>query len=303
MLSEPLLLPPDPTVAAGPFESANPVVAALDAAEADCIRAPSTDLLVGATTASCGFYSAERSGWRSKRDTQTRASVAVASKGKSVRRASSDESASATSNESALDISFDISVASAYRRAGVSRSDDPTVQGVLDLEFADGWSGGVFTSTADSKHANFEVTFFGAKEFEFGDTELTIGATAIVDVDRQRLDFGIAQASVSHPIGPFDVTLAVNYAWEQSHLDDEDNVYVVARGKSLIGSAFGIPLTLGVSAGRMEGRLAIADVRLDWSTSLTADIDGMDIALSYVDNDLDGERGKAAWIVSITRTF
>ncbi|QGZ95305.1 TorF family putative porin [Terricaulis silvestris] len=206
--------------------------------------------------------------------------------------------------ERTIDVSFDLAFVSDYRRAGVSRSDgNAAVQGAVDLEFGDGWSAGVSSSTTDSKHANFEIAFYGAKEFDFGDTELTIGALAIVDVDRQRLDFGVAQASIAHPIGPFDVTLAVNYAWEQSHLDDQDNLYVAVRGKSLIGRAFGAPLTLGVSAGRMEGRMAMADVRLDWSASLTADVDGTDIALSYVNNDLDGERGEAAWIVSIARTF
>jgi uncharacterized protein (TIGR02001 family) len=209
-----------------------------------------------------------------------------------------------SAEERAIDVSFDLAVVSDYRRAGVSRSDgNPAIQGAVDLEFGDGWSAGVSSSVTDSKHANFEIAFYGAKEITFGDTDLTIGAVAIVDVDRQRLDFGIAQASIAHPIGPFDVTLAVNYAWEQSHLDDQDNLYVVARGKSRIGRAFGAPLTLGVSAGRMEGRMAMADVRLDWSVSLTADIDGTDIALSYIDNDLDGARGDAGFVISIARTF
>lgn len=210
---------------------------------------------------------------------------------------------SSRAEESALDVSFDLAVVSDYRRAGVTRSNGPAIQGAFDLEFANGWSAGVFASSTDSKHQNFEVALYGAKEFEFGDTELTVGATAIVDVDLQRLDFGIAQASVSHPIGPFDVTLGVNYVWEQSHLDDQDNLYLVARAKSLIGTAFGAPLTLGVSTGRMEGRLAGADVRMDWSVSLTADVNGTDIALSYVDNDLDDDRGDAGFVISIAHTF
>jgi uncharacterized protein (TIGR02001 family) len=291
MLNEQPLVPPRAAISAlGPFEMPSSAVASAEMLESELApEDPHTN-----RTASPKY--AERA-----RDAATMAELVDFKSTSPVAGHAAKPSDAA--GQRTIDISFDLAVVSDYRRAGVTRSGGPAVQGAIDLEFANGWSAGVFASTTDSKHQNFEIAFYGAKEFAFGDTELTIGATAIVDVDRQRLDFGIAQTSISHPIGPFDVTLGVNYVWEQSHLDDEDNLYLVARAKSPIGAAFGAPLTLGVSTGRMEGRLASADVRMDWSVSLTADVDGTDIALSYVDNDLDDERGDAGFVISITRTF
>lgn len=262
----------------------------------------------GATAAECGFNSFEPSGWSSgdarsapkhgRRELLGFDAFTAKAAPRDLGRKASDPPLNLPHT------SFDLAVVSDYRRGGMSRSGGhPAVQASIDVEFPGGWSVGIWGSTTDAKHSNFEIALYGAKEFEFGDTELTIGATAIIDVDRDRIDFGIAQASISHPVGPFDLTLAVNYAWEQSHLDDQDNLYVSLRGRTPIGRLLGIPLTLGASLGRTEGRFADDGVRLDWSTSLTADVEGTDIGFSYVDNDLAGERGDAAFVVSIAHTF
>jgi uncharacterized protein (TIGR02001 family) len=203
-----------------------------------------------------------------------------------------------------LDVSLDVAVVSDYRRAGVSRSGGgAAVQDTIHLNFPHGWNAGVFTSTTDRQHSNFDVALFGAKKFQFGDTDLVLGATAAMNVDRGGVDFGIAQASLAHPVGPFDFTLSVSYAWRQPSLDDEDNLYVSVRGKSRIGRLLGVPVTLGISVGRTEGHFAAEGPRLDWSTSLTADLRGTDFGISYVDNDLSGDRGNPALIVSVAHTF
>jgi hypothetical protein len=62
-------------------------------------------------------------------------------------------------------------------------------------------------------------------------------------------------------------------------------------------------LTAGASIGRSEGPLAIEEVKIDWSLSLTADVQGTDIGLSYVDTDLEDEHGDATCVLSIVRTF
>ena len=46
-----------------------------------------------------------------------------------------------------------------------------------------------------------------------------------------------------------------------------------------------------------------ADTKLDWSLGVTAEIEGTEFGLAYVDNDLDDHRGEAGLVFSITRRF
>ena len=72
---------------------------------------------------------------------------------------------------------------------------------------------------------------------------------------------------------------------------------------SPLGRLWGAPLSLGGSIGYEEGPFAIQGEKLDFSLSLTAEIEEIAFAVSYVDNKLQGAEGHAAWIFSISRTF
>lgn len=292
MLNEHVFVPPVQGVV--PNDPPRTIASVAETAVTDYAEAPSK-AEAPASEAVFGFDSAERSGWKAAPPTkQTVPPIITVDDGKEPPHAQSG----------GIEVELDLALLSDYRRAGVSRSgENPVAQAALDVDFPHGWSVGAFVSTTDSKHSNVEVAFYGSKTWEVGDTEFHLGATAIMDVDENAYDFGIAQASVVHPIGPIDVTFAVNYAWEQAHLDDEDNLYVSLRGKSRIGRFFGAPLTIAASAGRMQGRFTDNEVHLDWSASATFDINGTDLGFSYVDNDRDDQRGDPAFVVSIAHTF
>ncbi len=200
-------------------------------------------------------------------------------------------------------LSFNVGVVSDYRRAGVTKSDHaPALQGGADIRTRSGWNAGVRSSTI-AERGGSEVALYGAKVFEVGETELTLGATALIFPGEHEDDFGSVQASASRAIGPIDVTVAVNYAWEQSNLEHEDNLYVGLRARTPIGRLFDVPVTLGASVGRAEGHFAIAESKVDWSLSLTGRVGGFDIGVSYVDTDLDDRRGSPTAVLSITHTF
>jgi uncharacterized protein (TIGR02001 family) len=171
-----------------------------------------------------------------------------------------------------------------------------------DIRTRSGWNAGVRSSTI-AERGGSEVALYGAKVFEVGETELTLGATALIFPGEHEDDFGSVQASASRAIGPIDVTVAVNYAWEQSNLEHEDNLYVGLRARTPIGRLFDVPVTLGASVGRAEGHFAIAESKVDWSLSLTGRVGGFDIGVSYVDTDLDDRRGSPTAVLSITHTF
>src|SRR5262249_16852978 len=114
---------------------------------------------------------------------------------------------------------------------------------------------------------------------------------------------GLLTASVSTPIGPFDTTLAMRYAWPQGDLDNNDDFYVSLNAKTPIGTAWGVPMTFGAGVGFERGEFAVEEKKLDWSASLTANVGGVDVGLSYVDTDLRDKTGSPGVILSIVRTF
>jgi uncharacterized protein (TIGR02001 family) len=206
---------------------------------------------------------------------------------------------------SGCEFSSNLALVSDYRGRGVTYSGGAAaIQGGIDLAGASGWSGGLWASSVDPDwEADLEVDIYAAKSFDIGSAELSLGATAYVFPGVEDWDFGEAQASVAFAAGPMDATLALNYAWEQDNLGDEDNLYVALNGATPIGRLGGIPITAGASIGYEEGPFAIEESKTDWSLSVTAEVSSFEFSVSYVDTDLGAEPGEAGVVFSIARTF
>lgn len=206
----------------------------------------------------------------------------------------------------ATHISAELSVVSDHRRGGVTQSDNaPALQGRIDIRHESGWSAGAFATSMHARRgSNAQVSLFGSRRFEFGEIHLTLGATAVIFVGGDADPFAIAQASVSHPIGPIDATFAVNYAPPQESLDGDDGLNIGLRARTPLGRINGAPLTAAASVGWSEGEFAMgAETKLDWSAGITTQIDDVEFGLAYVDNDLSDDRGEAGLVFSITRRF
>jgi uncharacterized protein (TIGR02001 family) len=215
------------------------------------------------------------------------------------------EAANSANGERRFAFSANLALVSDYRIGGVSTSGEAAaLQGGFDVDEASGWSAGLWASTIEEfAGSHFEVDLYAAKSFDLGATEVSLGATAIFLPGGENIVVGLADASVSRPIGPVDATLAVRYAWPQAELGDDDDLYVSANGESPIGRLAGVPLTLGASIGVEHGAFAIEDGKLDWSISMTASVRGVDFGIAYVDTDLRGAPGDPACVFSIARTF
>ncbi len=203
------------------------------------------------------------------------------------------------------EFSGSLTLVSDYRRAGTTKTGHkPAIQGHLALDAPGGWSAGVRASTTDpNKDADLDLSLYVSKSFAIGETDVSFGAIALVFPGADDSNFGMVQASVSHSIGPIDATLSVNYAWEQANLDNEDNIYVGLRARTPIGRLAGAPVTVSGSVGRSDGHLAIEDTRMDWSLGVVADLHGVDVGLTYVDTDIDDERGDPGLVLSIACSF
>lgn len=203
------------------------------------------------------------------------------------------------------DTSSNIALVSDYRGRGISFSDQSAaLQGGFDVAEESGWSAGLWGSTlAPDFDADLEIDVYAARSFTFGSTEVALGATAYIFPGADGWDFGDLQASASRAIGPIDATVAINYAWEQEGLGDQDDVYVEMQVATPVGRFAGMPLTVGASVGYEEGAFAVEDAKLDWSLSLTGELGGVELGLSYVDTDIDDDVGRSGVVISIARTF
>jgi uncharacterized protein (TIGR02001 family) len=205
-----------------------------------------------------------------------------------------------------FNVSAELALVSDYRRGGVTQSDgDPALQGRIDIRHESGFSVGAFaTSMHGRRGSNAQATLFGAQRFEFGDTDVSLGATGVFFFGGDADPFAIAQASITHPVGPVDATLSVNYAPPQEALDDEHGLSVNLRARTPLGRVNSIPLTGAASIGWSENEFAMgAGTKLDWSMGVTAEINGTELGLAYVDNDLDDDRGDAGLVFSIAHQF
>jgi len=203
-------------------------------------------------------------------------------------------------------VSAELVVVSDYRRSGVTQSDgDPALQGRVDIRHDSGWSVGAFATSMHARRgSNAQVSLFGARRFEFGETELSLGARAVMFFGGDADPFGVANASLSHPIGPVDATVEVSYAPPQEAIHDEHGLYVQLRARSPLGRLNGAPLTAAASIGWAEGEFAMgAETKLDWSVGLTVQVERIEIGLAYVDNDLDDDRGEGGVVFSIAHKF
>jgi uncharacterized protein (TIGR02001 family) len=202
-------------------------------------------------------------------------------------------------------VSAEVAVVSDYRRGGVTQSEnDPALQGRIDIRNG-AWSLGAFATSMHARRgSNAQIALSGAHRLDLGETGLSLGATTVIFIGGDADPFAIAQASVSHPVGPVDATFAVNYAPPQEAIDDEHGLGLALRARTPLGRLNGAPLTAAASVGWSEGEFAMgAGTKLDWSLGVTAEIERVEIGLAYVDNDLDDHRGEGGFVFSIAHQF
>lgn len=217
-----------------------------------------------------------------------------------------NQDGAARRQSSPFHVSGELALVSDYRRNGVTQSDGaPALQGRIDIHHDSGWSAGAFATSMHARRgSNAQLVLFGSRRFEFGETDLNLGVSTIFFFGGDADPFALGQASVSHPIGPVDATLSVNYAPPQQALNDKHGLSVNLRARTPLGRVNGAPLTAAVSIGWSEAEFAMgADTKLDWSLGLTTEIADAEFGLAYVDNDLDDNRGDAGLVFSVAYRF
>jgi len=205
-----------------------------------------------------------------------------------------------------VEVSANVALVTDYRFRGVSLSDGEfAIQGGIDVAHASGFYVGTWASSLDEgpgdefgSYGSTELDIYAGWSGALTDT-LAVDAGILLyaypDGDSCNCDYWEPYASITGAVGPAEVTAGVAYAWEQSSLGDQDNLYVYGD------AGFGIPTTgisLSAHLGYTDGVLAppllgnaalgIAsndDTGFDWSVGASTGYKGLELGVAYIGTD------------------
>lgn len=189
-----------------------------------------------------------------------------------------------------LTVTGNVSLVTDYRFRGLSQTNgDPAIQGGITATHSSGfYVGGWSSSISDAAFGigDQELDVFGGWSGEVT-SGVTLDAGLLYYVypgapKGVNSDYLEPYASVSGEVGPAKVKVGVAYAWDQSALGDEDNLYLYSNVDFAIPNT---PVTLSGHVGYVDGFQAIsADGNtFDWSVGASATVFGpLSVGVSYV---------------------
>lgn len=176
-----------------------------------------------------------------------------------------------------------------YRFRGISFSDeDPAIQGTITFNHESGFYVGTWASSIEDSptfgHTEVDLYAGWAKEFTPG-TTVDVGVTYYTypNGNAGPSDYFEPYAKVSHQLGPVKATVGAAYAFDQSAIANDDNLYLFTDAALAIP---GTPLTAKGHFGYSDGSLAPTGDYTDWSLGLDAAVGPVTVGVAYVDTDL-----------------
>lgn len=201
-----------------------------------------------------------------------------------------------------------VTLATDYRYRGISYSDGhPTAQVIVNVVHKSGFYAGAFASSLDISRNRSP---FGAIETDFwiGYTK-EIAPGTVIDgailyfyapdaANGADTDYFEPYATISQQIGPVNIRLGAEFAWDQKALIDK-TLYVYGH----LGAA--IPKTpLSVAARLGHNDLGSGFTHWEWQLGLNAAFGPWVAGLTYVDTDVEGIRDfEAALVFSLAYNF
>ncbi|MDH3979027.1 MAG: TorF family putative porin [Gammaproteobacteria bacterium] len=204
-----------------------------------------------------------------------------------------------TSTAALAEISGNVTLASDYAFRGISQTGNQlAVQGGLDYSHESGFYAGTWASNVDS-------TFFGGAQDPQIELDLYAGYSGEMS-NGIGYDFGVLR--YQYPGGDesgFDpsttevyasgsyngFSASFNYTNELAFLFSTESAYYLAAGYEMtLPQDFGLAVSIGYSDGDAfgtgPGASGLPDY-LDWSIGISKSVAGVDLGLTYYDNDLD----------------
>ena len=199
-----------------------------------------------------------------------------------------------TDPPSDIEVSGNVALVTDYRFRGVSLSDgDLAIQGGIDLALPAGFYVGTWASSLDAgaAYGDVELDIYGGWSGDVAEgVAVDVGLLYYMypseNVDAN-VNYWEPYASLSTSFGPAEATFGVAYAWDQSSLGDEDNLYLYTDLGTSIPNT---PISLSAHLGYTDGVLAppllageLDDTGLDWSIGASATVlGGLEIGVAYI---------------------
>lgn len=202
--------------------------------------------------------------------------------------------AAAQEGDEAFTLSANTALVTDYRFRGISFSDkDIAIQGGFDISHKSGLYVGTWASSIETfAGSETELDLYGGYAGTAGSLEYDVGVLAYTYPGSSGTAYLEAYASLGGALGEGSWTVGTAYAFDQSNIGSQDNIYLYLEGAYPIGeSGFEAAAHFGYEDG------AFGDGKLDWSLGLSYPIGQFGLGLSYVDTDLGPGLGGSAGVV------
>ncbi len=196
-----------------------------------------------------------------------------------------------------ITVSGGATIVTDYRFRGVSFSaEDPAVQGTINISHSSGVYLGTWASSLEDSavfgHTEIDIYAGYATEVAPG-TTLDVGVLYYYYPNGQNAagnsDYFEPYASIRTTIGPVTAKVGAAYAWDQSALGNDDNIYLYT---DLGIGVPDTPFTLNAHLGYSDGSLAFGGSYWDWSLGADWALgSGLTLGVRYIDTDLDDFTG------------
>lgn len=202
----------------------------------------------------------------------------------------------AMEGESGFEISGNVALVTDYRFRGVSFSDgDIALQGGIDLAHSSGFYIGTWASSISggTAYGELELDVYGGWSgdiaegisFDIGLLYYIYPTESTANFPGIDTDYFEPYASIGFSLGPVSTTVGVAYAWDQSSLGDNDNLYLYTDFEYGIPDT---PLTLTAHVGYTDGVFAtdFGGNSFDWGLGASwAVTDSLSLGFNYVDTE------------------
>lgn len=192
-----------------------------------------------------------------------------------------------------ITVSGGATLVSDYRFRGVSfTEEDIAIQGTINISHSSGFYVGTWASSLEDSalYGHTEVDFYAGYTTEIASgTSIDVGLLYYYYPNGQSIagnsDYFEPYASISTTLGPASVKVGAAYAWSQSALGNDDNIYLYTDLGIGIPNT---PFTLAAHVGYSDGALGFGGSYWDWSLGVDAELgNGLTLGVRYVDTDLN----------------
>jgi len=200
----------------------------------------------------------------------------------------------------AISFSANAALVNDYRFRGVSLSNkDFAIQGGFDISSDSGFYVGTWGSSIEQyEGSELELDIYGGYATSLDDLDFDIGVLAYTYPGSVDTTYWEAYSSVGGTAGKLAWTLGAAYAFDQSSIGGDDNIYLYVDLGAPIGQS---PFSVATHFAYEDG--AFGDDKLDWSLGLSYDHEKFSLGVAYVDTNIDSNISDAGVVVSLSSAF